>query len=148
MMIAGIGVNMGRRRRRCHLLEITSITAVPGSALIFNVQPVNLNDGDNYRLVLSSNLAFPNNLTGTEVVQVQIGPPATPPTALIIPLGDWRARVVRSERVRRDEVICMVYTVDSLAGIVIEDVSASLSVATVTTAVPAFIVLEGIAPIR
>jgi len=130
------------------LLEISSITAVPGTALIFNVQPVNLNDGDYYKLVVSRNLAFPNTLTGTEVVQVQIGPATTPPTAAIIPLGDWRARVVRSERIDRDDVICMIYTVDSLAGIVETSVSAGLTVATVVTATSAFIVQEGIASLR
>ena len=122
--------NHRRRRRKCHLLEITSLTSVPGTAFNINVSPVTLNDGDYYKLWLSNNLAFPSDLTGAEAVQIVV-PLTTPVT---IQLGDWRARLLRSERVHRDEVLCMVYTNDSVA-----------STPTVP-AVPTMLVLDGIDP--
>jgi hypothetical protein len=91
----------------CCELEVSSITTT-GTELNIAVAPQTLNDGRFYRIRLDT--AFPVGLTGTEAVVITMD-------GTTIPLGDKRARILRSERVRYKDRLCLVYTQDSLVGI-------------------------------
>jgi hypothetical protein len=121
-----------RMRRRPRLLQITSFTLNAGSSLIINVGPITLNDGYIYRLDLYPGIALPPGVIGTEAVQIL-------PSGLVdaIPVGDRRARVLRAERIHLCEYLCMRFTQDSI-----------ITAPGATAAEPAFIVTEGLEPLR
>lgn len=117
-------------KHRCHLLQFTTgFSATPGVVLIANVAPATLNDGDCYKLEICKSQQIPTNIVGTEAFQISIN-------GENIPVGDRIARVLRSERVKRCEFLCMRYVQDSI-----------ITAPGATTPSPAFIVEHGIAPL-
>ena len=92
-------------------MEIISIDLIAGTSMIFNVSPITLNDGDYYKLLFGNNQAFPAGWTGEEAVFIRDTATATP---VAIPVGNWRAKVLESDNVRRGEAMCLVYTANSL----------------------------------
>jgi len=116
-----------RRRRRKHLLEITTgITVVPGVSFTIDVSPVTLNDGEIYELHLPPGIAIPPGATGSETVFINVSGLNAP-----IVVGDRRARNLLSERVRRYRILRMLFTQDSI-------------ITQGAIATPAFIAFEGI----
>jgi hypothetical protein len=90
---------------------------------MITIAPQTLYDGQYYVLELSA--ALPTGLAGTEEVVVNNG-------TTVIYLGDYRSRIVRSERVRYKDKLCLDYSENSLAG------------ASSGTVTPAFVVVEGL----
>jgi len=120
---------MSRTRRKINLLEITGITAVPGTSLTIAVSAATLNDGEIYDLQLFPGIALPDGLTGSEIVSVTVAGITD-----TIVLSDRRARHVLSERVKRYSIIRMLFTASSVIG-------------TTAAAVPVFIAFAGVARI-
>jgi len=95
-----------RKRRGCHALQVISVTNT-GTQLVINVATQPLTSGEFYRVDLD-NIAFPVGISGAEQAVIVMG-------GTTIVLGDYRARIVRAERIHRHALLCMVYTQDSIA---------------------------------
>ena len=120
----------------CKRLELISFTATPGMSFIANVTATTLTDGALYMLDIPESLAFPANLTGTEIFYISPANIPLPPGPVVV--GDKRARVVFSERVKKHRRICMKYTAVSVA---------STINGTTITPMGCFIALDGIDPL-
>jgi len=82
-------------------------------SFIANVTATTLTDGAMYVLDIPCNVAFPANLTGTEIFYINPANVPLPPGPVVV--GDRRARVIFSERVKKSRRICMRYTAVSIA---------------------------------
>ena len=100
-------------RSMCRKLELINFTATPGMSFIANVSAITLTDGMCYVLDIPCNIAFPINLTGTEIFYINPSNVTLPPGPVVV--GDKRARVIFSERVKKYRRICMKYTAVSIA---------------------------------
>ena len=116
-------------KNKCCKLEIITLTST-GTQFNITVAQQPLIDGAFYSVSLRG-LAFPTEVTGSESVVITVG-------TTTIAVGDCRARRLLAERVNQCTKLCMRYTVDSIVG----------GAAGATPPQPAFLVFEGVTPIK